>query len=263
MYVWDLGLLSSYEWRITHAISHHGYTNSILDFEISMVEPMIDYRVYATKSFWHRSHLSLLCSLIMLPLILFIELIKRIISISIGHQKLRLENLLPLFQLIAMRLLITPPSGGDGWMTALLLWFTMHASCSLSLVLGDGLISAHHHQNMFHPGDGEFSYGLDWGLAQLDATGDNKLVTGPSFFIEVVLFGNHVLHHMFPTLDHGLLEILRPVLWKTCRDFNLPEHLIQSFNSLSQWDLIVGTFKQMARTRARYTANKYSNNQWG
>lgn len=249
MYVWDLCLLSSYEWRITHAISHHCYTNSILDFEISMVEPIIDYRVYTAKSLWHRSRLSFLFSVILLPLVLFFELIKRIVSIFTGHQKLRPENLLPLFELIAMRLLIT----SGGWITALFLWFTMHASCSLSLILGDGLISAHHHHHMFHPGDGEFSYGLDWGLAQLDATGDNKLITGPSFFIEVVMFGNHVLHHMFPTLDHGLLETLRPVLRKTCRDFNLPENLIESLNCYTQWDLITGTLKQMARTRARYT----------
>lgn len=250
MYVWDLGLLSSYEWRITHAISHHCYTNSIIDFEISIVEPMIDYRVYATKSLWHRSHLSLMFILIILPLMLFIELFKRIISISIGHQKLRPENLLPLFQLVAMRLLI--PSG-EGWMSAFLLWFAMHAGCSFSLIFGDGLVSYHHHHHLFHTGDGEFSYGLDWGLAQLDATGDSKLVTGPSFFIEVILFGNHVLHHMFPTLDHGLLEILKPVLRKTCRDFNLPENLIQSLNAFNGWDLIIGTLKQMARTRVRKT----------
>ena len=30
MYVWDLSLLSSFEWRITHALSHHGFTNTVL-----------------------------------------------------------------------------------------------------------------------------------------------------------------------------------------------------------------------------------------
>ena len=185
----------------------------------------------------------------MLPLILFIELIKRIMSISIGHQKLRLENLLPLFQLIAMRLLITPPSGGDGWMTALLLWFTMHASCSLSLVLGDGLISAHHHQNMFHPGDGEFSYGLDWGLAQLDATADRK--DSVSLLVELSMFGSHVLHHLFPTLDHGLLDSLKPIADQTIKDFKLPRHFVQSPNTFSQKELFTGTLEQLARTKPR------------
>lgn len=253
MYGWDLCFLSSYEWRITHAISHHCYTNTILDYEISMVEPFLDYRVDEEKSFWHRSNLSLIFSLMLLPITTLPELIKRVINISKGNQKLRPENLLPLLQLIVMKLLI--PSGD--WTTALLLWFAMQCSCNFSLTLGDALISAHHHEKMFHPGDGTFRYGLDWGLAQLDATGDNNLITGPSFFFEIVLFGNHVLHHMFPTLDHGLLEFLRPVMQKTCRDFKLPENFVRSLNSYDQWDIIVGTIKQMARTTIRNDQNNH------
>jgi len=31
MHVWDLSLLSSYEWRITHALSHHIFTNTVIN----------------------------------------------------------------------------------------------------------------------------------------------------------------------------------------------------------------------------------------
>ncbi|KAK3852491.1 hypothetical protein Pcinc_040928 [Petrolisthes cinctipes] len=39
MYYFDLSLLSSYDWRITHGISHHIYPNTIYDFEVSVLEP--------------------------------------------------------------------------------------------------------------------------------------------------------------------------------------------------------------------------------
>jgi fatty acid desaturase len=253
MYVCDLGLLSSYEQRIVHAISHHCYSNTISDYGVAMVEPVLDYRVYATKSLWYRYRLSLVFSFIILPLALFGELIKRIVSISIGHQELRFENLFPLFQLVAMRFLI---SLDGGWTSAFLLWFAMHAGCSFTLICTEILMGNHHHPNFYHPGDGEFSYGLDWGLAQLDTTGDNTLVTGPSFFVEVLFIGNHVVHHMFPTLDHGLLEFVRPVVQKTACEFNLPEHLIKSLNAYSPWEIAAGNFRQMARTKVRSVLQK-------
>jgi len=45
MYCWDLGLLSSHEWRVTHSLSHHVYTNSIYDYELSGFEPFFDFKV--------------------------------------------------------------------------------------------------------------------------------------------------------------------------------------------------------------------------
>jgi hypothetical protein len=39
MYYFNLTFLSYREWRVTHGMSHHLYTNSIYDIEISMFEP--------------------------------------------------------------------------------------------------------------------------------------------------------------------------------------------------------------------------------
>ena len=41
MYSWDLTPYSSYDWRIQHALSHHIFPNSILDFEVTVMQPFV------------------------------------------------------------------------------------------------------------------------------------------------------------------------------------------------------------------------------
>jgi hypothetical protein len=38
------------EWRISHALSHHLYTNSLLDLELALFEPMMQWVPCRTKS---------------------------------------------------------------------------------------------------------------------------------------------------------------------------------------------------------------------
>lgn len=60
-------------------------------------------------------------------------------------------------------------------------------------------------------------------------------------FLAVANFGDHILHHLFPTLDHGYLKGLYPILHGTAKEFNL-EARIQPWAPL-----IVGQHKQLAR----------------
>ena len=128
MYCWDLGLLSSYEWRITHALSHHGFTNSLLDFELSDFEPYFDFRIYE-KSFLKR-HFSFITGIVFSPVFFFMEAIKRVITIARGHQKIRPENLLPFGQLVLIYMC------GNDVFTSLKLWLTVQtvSSCLFGTV---------------------------------------------------------------------------------------------------------------------------------
>jgi fatty acid desaturase len=230
------------------------YTNTVIDFELSALEPFLDYRVYEPKSFWYRSKLAFLFLLIISPFVLFPEVIKRVISIANGQQRLRPENLLPFTQLFLLILIIitSSPSYCDHsacWSLAFKLWFTIQASCNFFFMV-IGLTTAHHHKDMYHVGDGGFRFGLDWGLAQLDATADSRDVTG-FLLTELSMFGNHILHHLFPTLDHGHLDFLRPILQQTCDEFKLPKHLTQSPSIYNQKELVIGTLQQLARTEPR------------
>lgn len=43
MYYFDFTMMHYKEWRISHALSHHLYTNTINDLEISSLEPYVQY----------------------------------------------------------------------------------------------------------------------------------------------------------------------------------------------------------------------------
>ena len=241
MYCFDLSLLSSYEWRITHAISHHTYTNTVWDFELAFFEPYADFRV-RSKNIGLR-YLSALTLFFLSEFFFFIEVLKRIITVLMGYQKLRPENFLPLAELLFIWLLGCP------LVPAVKLWLVMHAVSSWFFVV-IAVIAAHHHPDMFHSGDGHFQYGNDWGLGQLDACRDRNDVDGV-LLAELTVYGNHVLHHLFPTLDHGVLDIIRPVFQQTCQDFKLPAELSQPTSPYSQWQLLMGMIKQLARVQQR------------
>ena len=171
MYVWDLGLLSSYEWRITHALSHHLFTNSIMDIEISSLEPNFDFRVHPKS----KVQQILPGFLLMLgsQIFFFNQIIGRTKMILLGQQKFRPENLLPLAELVVLFFFSERP---------FIIWSIMHGVSSYVFVIV-GIIAAHHHPDLYHPGDGQFRFGTDWGLAQLDAVLDRKDVNGMYIYI--------------------------------------------------------------------------------
>lgn len=110
------------------------------------------------------------------------------------------------------------------WLT-ILLW----ASFLFGVI---GLNAAHHGPSIYHDGDA-VRQDLDWGLYQLDATIDRNDIKGSQFLV-LTHFGEHILHHLFPTIDHGLLPQLYPVLWQTLDDFQeqlyqypLIQHILQ------------------------------------
>lgn len=84
----------------------------------------------------------------------------------------------------------------------------------------------------------------DWGIYQLDCVMDRKDITG-SHFLVITNFGDHSLHHLFPTLDHGILEFLYPTFLKTCAEFGVDWKLT------SQIELVKGQFKQLVKTEPK------------
>lgn len=51
MYYFDLCMMSSKEWRITHVMSHHMYTNTLWDYEMYVVEPLLHWIPHKNKTF--------------------------------------------------------------------------------------------------------------------------------------------------------------------------------------------------------------------
>jgi hypothetical protein len=78
------------------------------------------------------------------PVSLFVEVIKRTISVAIGLQKIRPENLLPLCPPFLVIMMATPLA------LAFKLWLTGQASSNFGFLSIVTLMSNHHHHDLFH-----------------------------------------------------------------------------------------------------------------
>lgn len=96
---------------------------------------------------------------------------------------------------------------------------------------------------------------MDWGIFQLDTIIDRQDIRG-SHFLSLVHFGDHGLHHLFPTLDEGILPELYPILFDTMHEFKA------EFLTYPWWKLIRGQFQQLTRTepmdKCSFKRSKYS-----
>ncbi|XP_069167234.1 cytochrome b5-related protein isoform X2 [Procambarus clarkii] len=230
MYYFDLLLFSSYDWRISHGLSHHLFPNTIYDMEVSALEPIWEFFPKPDKTFMQRYGFYVY-ELLVIPIGMFIEVIKRMCHNYTGELRLRPENLLPVVELIVM--ILFAESVG----MAVRMWLVLHMACS-SWFFIIGLIAAHHHPDIYHHGDA-VREDKDWGLLQLDAVRDRVEVTGNLFLVSIA-FGDHSLHHLLPTVDHSKLPYLYPAFLETCKEFGIPFKLVR------QWDLFIGRYQQLA-----------------
>lgn len=99
--------------------------------------------------------------------------------------------------------------------------------------------SGHHSPEITHEGDELRS--LDFGMFQMGATVD-RIEGSKTQFMILTMFGEHTLHHLFPTLDQGLLPQLHEVLMQTCKEFEV------ELRKFSWFHLFIGQFKELARS---------------
>lgn len=152
------------------------------------------------------------------------------------NQKLHWDDLLPLALPTCMFLF-----GNSNLLIVLKVWTFIFFMGSF--IYGFVSLNAgHHHNEIFHDGDELKS--MDFGIYQLSATIDRKDVKD-SLFLTLTNFGNHVLHHFFPTLDHSVLPQLNEIFINTCMEFEC------EMRQLPWWQLIVGQFHQLHRVQAK------------
>ena len=232
MYIFDLSLFSSYDWRASHAISHHLYTNTIYDFEIAVLEPFFIF-LPREKNFVQK-YLVYVYIHVIYFLAIPIEFGKRIVGLIRGTTKFRKEYTFPLIFLIILLLV------GQN-LSTLFIWTTMHFASSFwfSFV---GLIAAHHHPDIWHDGDKPTYESKDWGICQIDAVRDRAVVTNNLFLVST-MFGDHTLHHLFPTIDHSKLPLLRPIFLETCKEFGV------KIEEETIFSMMWGKYRQLSRTK--------------
>jgi len=204
-FYFDFSLLSHRDWRISHAISHHLYTNSYSDIEVSGIEPFINF-LPMEKNFAQHTLIHIYLYPILF-LAFFSEFVKRLFFIFTGEQKVLVENLIPVCQFLFLYMF-------NDFRFAFLLWFFVHSIAGFWLII-TSVTTTHHHPELYHAGDIPRE-DTDWGLFQLDTVRD---VEKKHLAVVLTTFGDHLLHHLFPSVDHSKLPQLYPVLYETCKEF--------------------------------------------
>ncbi|XP_014485676.1 PREDICTED: cytochrome b5-related protein-like [Dinoponera quadriceps] len=231
MYYFDLCLMSSKGWRITHVMSHHMYPNTLWDYEMYAVEPFLHWIPHKNKSYIV-GLIRIAITPIIWTLMYFLQGIQRYYSVFMEYGVFEIRDIMP-FLLPLTMCLFAPEI-----LIALKLWLAMILISSFLF----GLISfnsAHHHPDIFHDGD-IYRDDMDWGLLEVDAVRDRKVIDD-STFLTLTNFGYHTLHHLLPSVDHHYLPLCMPAFLQTCKEFKL------SNDSFTQWELIKGQFQQLMR----------------
>ncbi|OAD59365.1 Cytochrome b5-related protein [Eufriesea mexicana] len=231
MYYFDLSTMSSKDWRISHAMSHHIYPNTLWDFEIYTLEPFIYFLPFNKKSLL-RGFISQLLSPLYWSLALFDQAIKRYYSVFCEYKKFEFRDAVPFF--LPMLMSFFAPS----LLTTVKLWLLIIISASFVFFMV-GFNAAHHHPDIFHDGD-VCRDDLDWGLLELDAVRDRKVIDDSNFLV-LTNFGLHALHHLLPTVDHYYLTRCSNAFEETCKEFGI------NTKKFTQWQLVKGQFKQLIR----------------
>lgn len=81
---------------------------------------------------------------------------------------------------------------------------------------------------------------MDWGIYCLDTVVDNSAISH-NHLASLSHFGNHVMHHLLPTIDHGIAVELYSVLFETMADFET------EFEEYPWFYHIFGQLKQLTR----------------
>mmetsp|Transcript_35944 Transcript_35944/g.67053 ORF Transcript_35944/g.67053 Transcript_35944/m.67053 type:complete len:566 (+) Transcript_35944:85-1782(+) len=214
MYVFDLSPFSTYDWRITHAYSHHTFPNTSFDYEVSTTANILNFYPYEFPSLkvvtsdqsGGRIIIKRVVQIILLQVVFLLAmnlaLIRKVSLLLSGGSKFRPEDLMPLalyFGLVLCYCVSLSTSGTcgdhvDGSMWGLHIGNVIDvASANATKVLSlplyvlvccyaitswtfmtISLATGHHHPDCWHDGDAFNTANCN--EAQAGATKDKKAV---------------------------------------------------------------------------------------
>jgi len=239
-FYFDLSFIGSRDWRISHGLSHHLHTNTYADLEISSAEPTLEFLPVkkGPVRLFLQHFLSHAFALFSYPA----NMLLRIYLIIFESEEVLPEHSLPWLQLLILTASTQNPQLSMG------LWLAMHCAAGYMLVIQK--TTTHHAPELYHAGD-KLRSDRDWGLHMLDTTRDMDKssdtwgVLGKP--IAFTTFGNHLMHHMFPAVDHSKLELLYPALYETLAEFG------EKFEYNTLKELLVNFHAQLNRTEPNIT----------
>ncbi|XP_049870170.1 cytochrome b5-related protein-like [Pectinophora gossypiella] len=236
MYLFNVCGMSYKEWRITHALSHHLHTNTLQDIELSVLEPFLIFTPYKDKPIW--AQMAALYYPVIFPFCTITATIKDMYTSITGFEGKKgswdtfITFALPMWMWML----------GGLWLPwTLVLWIVTLGTASFFFMVF-GLTAGHHSHNNFFDGDIPREDHMDWGIHQLDTVIEREEFAG-NHFQSLTRFGDHALHHLFPTLDHAELTYLYPTLMEHCEKFET------QLRTTTFYEALISQSKQLIRKR--------------
>lgn len=148
MYYFNLSFFNFKEWRISHAMSHHLYPNSLHDMEIALFDPFLCWFPNAQMKGFSQRYLSWVYSPVIYTFVCVDQLLKRFVFSCTSRKNLfERSDLVPLVVPIAMLMF-----GNLNLVIVIKIW--MQIILVNSFIFGlIGLNAGHHHPERLHDGD--------------------------------------------------------------------------------------------------------------
>ncbi|XP_063533222.1 cytochrome b5-related protein-like [Cydia strobilella] len=248
MHLFSMSMWSYRDFRVSHVLSHHLYPNTLMDLEISAFEPLVYWTPRKEKPFFSK-YFAFLIELLYFPFKYLIDFFIRNLSAIFRKDYFKkhwritdlVGFLVPLWMWVV---------SGATFYHVFTTWLCIIAGASLTFYK-IGSNAAHHHPDIWKDGD-QPSYGTetpDWGVHELEAVMDREDINRGHFTI-MTFFGNHALHHLFPTLDHATLTYLYPIFIEYAQKFRA------NFRLTNQFDLFIGQYKCAYKTEFKIIDKK-------
>ncbi|XP_025420730.1 cytochrome b5-related protein-like [Sipha flava] len=227
MYYVQLCFMSVREWRISHVLSHHIYTNTIQDLEMTLLYPFIHW--YPTKDKPFTVRLFPYFTPVIYPFIIPGQLVIRTFK--------RKNDIADVLMFVIPAILTL--CGQMTIISIIIAWLIIVLTSSFIFTFV-GFSASHHFPENFHDGDLINTENVDWGLHQIDTSVERSEPIN-NIFVSMATFGDHTLHHLFPALDHSLIPLLQDTFEDTCKEFGV-DLTPKSFTTV-----LCGQFKQLVR----------------
>ncbi|KAI8608722.1 hypothetical protein BC830DRAFT_1174178 [Chytriomyces sp. MP71] len=250
MWTHDVTGFTVAQWRTSHAMSHHFFANTMMDMEVSHWEPFMYLLPKQQGPVGKGAHvLAVIGANIMMGLASTISLFQQIAGTVIeasrclsnpdklAQNQLSLDWLIVRQQIKSLIITLSQPliflslalaTRGIPFETIAHQYLFQHLFASW-VFLSVGLYTSHHQEDVWHQGDkvqrrSEIEpppVQVDFGLFQLLELRD-KVETTNSLWMNINSYGDHALHHLYPTIDQANLPYLYPLLMDHCRRFHVP-----------------------------------------
>lgn len=150
MYYFNLSFMSYREWRVSHALSHHLFTNSLVDMEMMLLEPFFCWLPNPTAKGFINRYISWAYGPLVYSLFFVMDIMKRFVGLCTRKESLaNAADFIPFALPVAM---YTFASSDVGLFVVLKLWLGIVCLSSFIFALV-GVNAGHHHPESFHDGD--------------------------------------------------------------------------------------------------------------